>query len=576
MVYNAPRSGEHNNNLRMKRNKIIALAAVACMALTSCSDLLDLYPEDAISDPNFWKSEQDLELFANGFYGILPGAKGPGADDQSDCYVNEKPNTWLFNLETIPTSGGGWSNGDWGNIRSCNYFLARYTQVKGDETKINRSVAMVRFARAWEYVEKIKRFGDVPWYETELQVDSEELYKGRDSRKLVFENILKDLDYAITWLPNPNEVKSGNMHKYAALAYKVRACLYEASYRKYHGLSDYEPLYREACVAAEDIIENGGYSIWSTEKPETDYYNLFIQEDLTSNSECILPRIYITELLTHNNTRQMEESYTGMSRSMFEQYLCADGLPTSVSPGYYEAAMPADELVKRDPRLAQTIDNPGLPYKVMDDGTIQVNELPIIDPKYCTTGYHIMKFHSPDPKQWNIGLSTLDVFIFRYAEVLLSYAEAKAELGECTQEVLDETINQIRNRVGMPKLTTNVGFTDLNWLQYGYTLSPLLHEIRRERSVELLGEGFRWDDIVRWKAGKLLENPKSMLGMKVSDELKSKYESFDKQLTADNLLIVYPDNNARAWNDKLYLRPLPIDETTMNPNLLPNNPGWDN
>lgn len=551
------------------------IAAILCLAFTACSDLLDKYPEDAISDPSFWKNEQDLELYANRFYEILPGAQGPGADDQSDLYVNEKPNTWLFNQETIPTSGGGWSNGDWGNIRAVNYFMARYEQVKGDETKINRSVALVRFARAWEYFYKIRRFGDVPWYETELQIDSEELYKGRDSRKVVFEKMLADMDYAITWLPKPNETKSGTMHTYAALAFKVRACLYEASFRKYHNLGDYEPLYREACKAAEDIITNGGYSIYTTGNPATDYYNMFIQEDLTGNSECIMPRIYVTELLMHNNTRQMEESYTGLSRFMFEQYLCADGLPTSVSPGYSEASMPAAELAKRDPRLAQTIDNPGLPYKIMDDGTQQINELPIIDTKYCTTGYHVMKYHSPDVKQWNIGLSTLDVFIFRYAEVLLAYAEAKAELGECDQDVLDATINQIRDRVGMPPLAETVGFTDTNLPNYGYTLSPLLHEIRRERAVELIGEGFRWDDIVRWRAGKLLENPKTMLGMKVSDELKSEYESFDRQLTADNLLIVYPNHSTRTWNDKLYLRPLPIDETTMNPNLLPNNPGWE-
>jgi hypothetical protein len=146
---------------------------------------------------------------------------------------------------------------------------------------------------------------------------------------------------------------------------------------------------------------------------------------------------------------------------------------------------------------------------------------------------------------------------------------------ECTQEVLDQTVNELRDRVEMPHLKVNVGFTDPNWPDYGYELSPLLYEIRRERAVELVGEGFRWDDIVRWKAGKLLEAPKSMLGMKVSDKLKEQYDSFSRELTQDNLLIVYPDRTTRKWDDKLYLHPLPIDETTMNPNLLPNNPGWE-
>lgn len=561
----------------MKTRNVFWVVALFCISLfTSCADMLDLYPEDSVSDENFWKNEQDLELFANGFYGILPGAQGPGADDQSDCFVNEKPNTWLFNQETIPTSGGGWSSGDWGNIRSANYFMARYNRVSGNEESINRQVAVVRFFRAWEYFYKIRRFGDVPWYETELNIDSEELYKGRDDRKDVFVHILEDIDFAIEHLQDAESVPAGRMHKAAVLAFKSRACLYEASFRKYHGLGDYEDLFREAADAAWEIIDSGKYQIWSNEKPESDYYELFIQEDLTGNSECIMPRVYEDELLMHNNTRQLEESYTGMSRAMFEQYLCADGLPTGVSPTYgREADMLADELAKRDPRLAQSIDNPGLPYKLSEDGTPTFNDLPSLDTKYCTTGYHVMKYHSPDPDQWNIGLSTLDVFIFRYAEVLLNYVEAKAELGECDQKVLDITINELRDRVAMPHLIKEVGFTDPNWPDYGYELTPLLYEIRRERAVELLGEGFRWDDIVRWKAGKLLENPKTMLGMKVSNQMKEAYGDFPRSLNEDGYMIVYPDKQGRTWDDKLYLRPLPIDQTTMNPNLLPNNPGWE-
>lgn len=561
----------------MKTRNIFMIAALFCVSVfTSCADMLDLYPEDSVSDENFWKNEQDLELFANGFYGILPGAQGPGADDQSDCYVNEKPNTWLFNQETIPTSGGGWSSGDWGNIRSANYFMARYKRVSGHEENINRQVAVVRFFRAWEYFYKIRRFGDVPWYETELNIDSEELYKGRDNRKNVFAHILEDLDFAIEHLQEASSVATGRMHKAAALAFKSRACLYEASFRKYHGLGDYEDLFRESADAAWKIIDSGKYNIWSNEKPKTDYYNLFIQEDLSSNSECIMPRVYEAKLLMHNNTRQLEESYTGMSRAMFEQYLCADGLPTAVSPTYgSEASMLANELAKRDPRLAQSIDNPNLPYKLLSDGTPSFNALPSLDTKYCTTGYHVMKYHSPDPEQWNIGLSTLDVFIFRYAEVLLNYAEAKAELGECDQEVLNITINELRDRVEMPHLTKDVGFEDPNWPDYGYELAPLLYEIRRERAVELLGEGFRWDDIVRWKAGKLLENPKTMLGMKVSSQMQEAYGDFSRSLNEEGYMIVYPDKQSRKWDDKLYLHPLPIDQTTMNPNLLPNNPGWE-
>lgn len=498
----------------------IKLAAICCIPfLAACEDNLDLYPEDSISENKFFNNVTDLELFANGFYGILPGALGPGADDQSDCFVNEKPNTWIFNQETKPTSGGGWSNGDWGNIRSLNFFMQRYKKASGRKEEINEQVAVVRFFRAWEYFYKVRRFGDVPWYETDLNVDSPELYNGRDSRKTVFAHMLEDIDFAIDSLPS--SPATGRLHKYAALAYKSRICLYEASFRKYHGLGAYEELYEECADACKKIVDSERYDIYTSDHPEKDYYNLFIQEDLSSNIECIMPRVYEDKLLMHNNTRQLEESYTGMSRAMFEQYLCADGLPTAVSPTYgVEAEMPADELL-------------------------------------------------------NIGLSTLDVFIFRYAEVLLNYAEAMAELGKCDDELLDITINKLRDRVGMPHLTAAVGFTDPNWPDYGYELTPLLYEIRRERAVELLGEGFRWDDIVRWKAGKLLENPKTMLGMKVSDKLRDKYDNFNRTVNDDGFLVVYPDKQTRKWDNKLYLHPLPIDETVMNPNLLPNNPGWE-
>lgn len=550
----------------MKKNKILLIAAVACTSMfSSCSDLLDLYPEDSLSDPKFWTSVQDLELYANGFYGILPGAQGPGADDESDCYVNEKPKTWIFNLETIPTSGGGWGNGDWGNIRSCNYFMARYKQVKGDESQINRSVAVVRFFRAWEYVYKVKRFGDVPWYETELQMDSEELYKGRDSRKVVFTHILEDLDFAIEHLPKPNETKTGNMHKYAALAFKSRACLYEASFRKYHGLGDYEELYREAADAAAQVIEEGGYSIYKTDKPLQDYYNLFVQEDLASNSECIMPRVYITKLLMHNNTRQMEESYTGLSRAMFEQYLCADGLPTAVSPGYEEADMPMDELMQRDPRLRQTIDNPELPFKVLSDGTKQFNALPIIDTKYCTTGYYVMKYHSTDPEQWNIGQSTLDVFIFRYAEVLLNYAEAVYERdGKIEDTDLNISLNLVRTRVNpnMPGLT--------NKLVNDNGLS-MREEIRRERTVELFHEGFRLDDLKRWKTAEV-EMPQDILGVKwAGTDFETKWSACPYPRNSEGVIVM---ETGRQWQDKHYLFPLPKDQLQLNPNLK-QNPGWD-
>ena len=558
----------------MKIMKYTLWATVGLSLLfASFESILDINPKDRLTTKDYFTNEEQLRLYSNQFYSNNFPGDGDIYKDNADVLIVSPLDDEVSGQRVIPETGGGWS---WSALRSINFLLDNLGNCKDQKVR-DKYEALARFFRAYFYFEKVKRFGDVSWYDKVLGSDDADLYKASDSREFVMGKIMEDLNFAIEVFKETNRTKElYRVTWWTAQALKSRVGLFEGTYRKYHGLGDYEDLFRESADAAWKIIDSGKYNIWSNEKPKTDYYNLFIQEDLSSNSECIMPRVYEAKLLMHNNTRQLEESYTGMSRAMFEQYLCADGLPTAVSPTYgSEASMLANELAKRDPRLAQSIDNPNLPYKLLSDGTPSFNALPSLDTKYCTTGYHVMKYHSPDPEQWNIGLSTLDVFIFRYAEVLLNYAEAKAELGECDQEVLNITINELRDRVEMPHLTKDVGFEDPNWPDYGYELAPLLYEIRRERAVELLGEGFRWDDIVRWKAGKLLENPKTMLGMKVSSQMQEAYGDFSRSLNEEGYMIVYPDKQSRKWDDKLYLHPLPIDQTTMNPNLLPNNPGWE-
>jgi len=222
------------------------------------------------------------------------------------------------------------------------------------------------------------------------------------------------------------------------------------------------------------------------------------------------------------------------------------------------------------------------------------------------TGYISTKFRDPDPEQWNANSTTTDWYIFRYAETLLNYAEALFELGQCTQAVLDLTVNKLRarldytdsegNQIIMGRLSVNPVVDPMAIVdgqpRYGYSISPLLYEIRRERSIELAFEGLRWDDICRWKAGKLIDNPKTMWGMVVNDDVVDFYTKINggtnpfrnSQLATitdwdgktKTLLRVYSDDleARRKWNDKYYLDPLPQIQTTLNPNLLPQNPGW--
>ena len=267
------------------------------------------------------------------------------------------------------------------------------------------------------------------------------------------------------------------------------------------------------------MYKRQGYDIYSTGNTDEDYRNLFIQKDLRSNPEAIFYRAYITDKNTHNYTRQASENNTGMSKDFVDSYLFLDdGKPIGLTSHPYDDSTPAKECEGRDPRYTQTIATPGFIMTLPD---LAVN-LPAIGTSRTSTGYWNIKGRSSDLAQFNADKSDLDLFIFRYAEVLLNYAEAKYELtGSLTIAELDKSINLIRDRVGMPHLTTNPD-ADPNAVNYGYTVAPLLYEIRRERRIELVGEGFRFNDIIRWKAGKLIEGVKLSLIHISRSQLSSK------------------------------------------------------
>jgi hypothetical protein len=529
------------------------------MLVISCNDdFMERYPLDKINDANFWQTPQDLKTFANQFYPILSRTDSWTTDNMSDNQSPASLNSFIWNEYVVPSSGGGWAKSDWSGIRSCNYFLSQYSKVKGDLSEIKKYAAEVKFFKSYYYHEKIKQFGDVPWLSSDLQTDSEELLAPRDSRKLVMDSVLQNLDFAIANLP---EADSNNrLTKYAALAFKARACLFEGTFRKYHNLGDHERMLREAVNAAELIMKSKKCSLYSTGDLRNDFYNLFIQDELTGNPEGVMIQRFIVDKKMHNRVRQLGTgSATGFTKDFAETYLCKDGKPISISPLYKGDALYADEFINRDPRMQQTIYTKDRPYLITSTGEYQYLNVPQFDNGQCYTGYRIIKFVSANPKDTEYQRCTLDDFIFRYAEVLLNYGEAKAELGECTQQVLDESINLLRDRVGMPHLDISIGFVDSKWPNWEVMVSPLINEIRRERRVELAAEGFRFDDLRRWKAGKLLTNTKTYLG--ALDPATNAYR------------ILYP-GKIRTWSDKLYLYPLPQVELILNPQLKQNT-GWN-
>ena len=560
----------------MKLKYLLYSSIIGATTLTGCNDaFLERSPQE-INDQTYWSTPSDLETYANAFYDILPHGVSNYDDTWSDNQVPRGIESYIWQQYSVPTEDSNWSKSAWSNLRYINYFMTHYGQVTGDESEINRYVGEMRFFRALEYFSKIRTYGDVPWLESEMNTDSPELYGPRTPRNEVIQHIIDDLDFAIEWLPEGRVSSSDNrLTADVARHIKARVCLYEGTYYKYHTELGYEwqSLLQEAAEASDALINSGNYSIYAPGDPEHDYYNMFIMEDKSNLSEAILYIDYADPLRRHNWGHGAWEANTGFSKDFIDSYLYADGLPKALTSYPTGDTTIEEEFANRDPRLRQMVLNNGF---FEGNAAFNGHEIDGDDnyvTTFCTTGYQTIKGYDPATGHLGYTLETADGIAYRYAETLLINAEAKAELGTITQDDLDKTINQLRNRVGMPHLTKEVGFTDPNWPDYGYTLDPLLQEIRRERRIELAGEGFRWNDICRWKAGKLLENPMTYVGKKVTTGTRADA----------GYVIVYPDYtnsdlsigaNSRKWDDKMYLLPIPTNELQLNPELLPQNPGW--
>jgi hypothetical protein len=577
------------------------------MLISSCKKITDTVPKDSITDLNYWAKPEDMKLFANTFYTTLAGPAHDTYifyDQTSDNVVTTAQDPRLFNNIPVPASGGGWASGDWSNIRNLNYFLSHYQTVVGDKAEINHYVGEARFFRANEYFNKVKSFGEVPWINKELTTtDRDILFDARSPRKKTADSIIADLEFAAANLRSPAVVEKGRLHIYAALQMLSRVCLYEATYMKYRNISGWEPYMQKAADAAKRVMTEGGYSIIRAVAPymfdqfPLYYRQQFIQEDLTTNKECVLPRIYIKDVIMHRTSGSGFGAGNGASKDFIESFLCVDGNPIALSPLYRGDDSVQMEMTNRDPRLRNMIDNKNIPFSLNGVTLVSYPVTPVAV-NSVPTGYMVTKFRDPVPAQNEANQSTFDWYVFRYAEVLLNYAEAKAELGTITQADIDQSINLLRARVDEPgkftmgRLNLNPPMDPLSMVngspRYGYAISSLLYEIRRERRIELAFEGFRWDDIVRWKAGKLIENPKTMLGIVVNDDVINRYKGFyaganqfagrslqtitDWDGKTKTLLKAYT-NSTRTWLDRLYLNPLPSDQLTLNPNLG-QNAGW--
>lgn len=599
----------------MERNKFnIGIFIVATLLFLGCNnEFLERYPLDEISDETFWNTENDLEVYNNSLYDLAK-------DDQNVSIMLGHSQTWnstiygiwymdLYSdnlcmqnsdrreymdvragIHAVPASVGSYTsmNGwrGWNFVRACNVGLANYDQADVAQSVKDKYIAEARLFRGWFYSDKVSKFGDVPWLDKELNIDSEELYGTRTPREEVMENVLADLNFAAEKLPDDwgDGNAPGRLNRWCALLVKSRVCLFEGTWRKYHGGTAPEIWLQEAADAAKELIENGPYTLYSTGNPDHDYNFYWGITDLTGYPEVMYWRRYQTGIVSGNIMTFWTRWNGGASKSLVEDYLCTDGLPVTLSPLYKGDATYEDIFENRDPRLRQTILHPADQAYYNYDGSLQYTyprPQGMVGGTTTHSGYHIIKGYDPVERFVAWDACVTPAITLRFGEALLNYAEAKAELGTITQADLDMSINKLRDRVAMPHMDMDNIPVDPKYIDDG--VSPLIVEIRRERRIELFMEGFRYDDLRRWKQGKKLESP--TLGIRWDESYRAKYDpdgTVVKQTSVDSetgieYIDVYKgsDWGNPVFNEsKHYLWPIPLSAISQNPNLG-QNPGWE-
>ncbi len=588
-------------NLNKMRVLAIALFGSALsFGLSSCQDYLTVYPDNMMSSEEFLQTEKDMEIYCNGFIQrMLPGGTTLCyADANCDNVATRTSTSFLIDDTWRPEDQGGWS---WTSLRDVNWFLDNLQRAKSNvsEATLNHYEGVGRFWRAYFYYEKVQTFGDVPWYDHELQsTDNEALYKPRDTREFVMDKILEDLNFASQHCSSDIKVvaSSTKVSRWVALAFKARVCLYEGTYRKYHpeiGLqSSANKFLREAANACEILMQESPYGLVKDGDVTTQYRALFTSDNLDTR-EVIFGVAYKTGVRMHNVTWYTLSASAGSSWSMTKQfvnqYLMLDGTRFTDKEGY-ETMSYTEEFKNRDNRMAQTLLSPNYLRKV--NGVVQP-----VAPEWgiTNTGYEIIKWVIDDDVHIGITTTANSLPLFRFGEVLLNYAEAKAELGEMNETIWNQTIRQLRERAGVNGAVPATYDPYLANYYLNQTTDKWILEIRRERAVEMASELVRYDDIMRWKMGKLLELP--WYGIYI-DELDKGYDlngdgkidltvsttgsastsrvvlgSAFRLSEGDHGYIEYGYNINRMWTDRKYLRPIPATAYQMNPNLG-QNPGW--
>jgi len=595
--------------------KYLVFTSLFTLLLSACE--LDESPVTQIEKTAIFSSEEGLQAYSVSFYDIFPDATTQSIVEQRLVDYGATNTLSGFTLLNAfsENNATGWAKGDWEDLRNLNYFIVNCTDPSIPEAVRNNYIGLARFFRAWFYYDKVRQFGDVPWIDKPLDPkDTEILYAPRDSREVVMEHVYEDLQFAAANISRTTDAQQSSLvTKWAAYAFASRVCLFEGTFRKYHNLglaTSPETWLKRAEDNAYEVMQNSGKSL------NEDYRALFTS-DIPPASETILAIASSAALnVKHGaNWRWTSETYgSGLNliRSFVNTYLQKDGTPYTSRAGWqYEDFY--EEFQNRDKRLTATLRYPGY----MREGK---RALPVFS-GYARLGYQPIKLSVDATNGDSQTESTQALQLIRLGEVLLNYAEAKAELGTLTDGDWAQTIGALRARAGITGGLANKPTVVDTYMQENYyptVNDPVILEVRRERATELVFEGFRFDDLRRWKAGDLFR--KSWTGMYIdgiNQPLDVDHDGTDDVVyytdAAGLAAAIAATNNAamakvqvstdptaeiiqvhaagdgtgyylawftnndskKVWGEKQYLYPIPASALNLNPQLV-QNPGWEN
>jgi len=539
----------------MSKIQYIIYSLAGVLLLTACNDL-DQLPTNRYTEVNYWTSTERAELMLNMAYRQMYSADFMWSDEVlSDNMIEPRgtPATRQIRNGQANAATDLFAN-TWkdlyGTIKTCHIFLENVGTIPDMNTELReRMIDEIRFIRAHTFLRLSNFYGDIPFFTTDISLDESKVV-ARSPRSEVIKFINEELDDIIARKNLPVRDKlpaaeNGRITLGAAVALQARVYLHE---------NDWVNVQKYCSYLINNQSEYGTYSLFKTSDNKDNYLNLFTVEN-ENNNEVILDCGYVAPNRGWNNMgsmgpRTMTRGICSRAplQSLVDSYVKSDGkLPTGAEKDNYN---------NRDPRLYATVVYDGYEWVKADGSKVTIrtkrgtgtdDSWTGLNTDQSASGYYVRKYY--DLTMGTDNNSGLNLIMFRYADILLMYAEARNEQSKLSQAEWNMTIRALRERAG---------FTDNSALVYPASSSQddLREIIRNERRSELALEGLRYYDIKRWKAGtKYLDG--TTYGAKIDD-------------SGQNIQL----DDRRFNESRDYLWSLPLSQMDLNPNLKPNNPGY--